>query len=170
MLSRFRAASGIARIRRFSAGLATIRLASCAALYVAPRFDAELSSLVGRSVEGLRAMLEAATGLTVSFDSLSPSVFKTLSLSRLSLRDETGRALLEARKVIIYVDPGALLAGKADRAVTELRLDDGVVDLAFPRDAALFERISKAFGSGGGPALLPQLAFGGRRLKARLSA
>ncbi|MBL8966299.1 MAG: hypothetical protein JNG85_04760, partial [Spirochaetaceae bacterium] len=74
--------------RRIPAAISGVILAlGLAGLLLAPSLDRGLRARLGAAVDGLQARVEGDFGLRFSFASLSPSIFRSLSLNRLELRD-----------------------------------------------------------------------------------
>jgi translocation and assembly module TamB len=155
-------------VKRAPVAAAGLLLLAASAFFAIPPLDEAARDGVDAAVKSARAGLEAFIGLRVSFDSLSPSILRSASVSKLRIAAPDGRSLLEAKRVLVYYDILALLSGDASRAVTGLGLEGAKLDLRLPEDQAIIDRLSKLFsGSGGGPT--PRIVITGRNLEAEVA-
>jgi translocation and assembly module TamB len=100
--------------------------------------------------------IEKNYGLSISYDSVSPSILKSLELRGLDVKDgQSGKSVLTARRVSIYYRIEKILSGRFDQSLREIRLSGAVLDIDLDRDAALIESIQgiAAPKAGGKPAL-----------------
>jgi translocation and assembly module TamB len=158
-------------MRRASTAIASLALAALAILVVGPRLDRAASLAVSSGIARLKSAVEGAIGLTVSFDSLSPSILRSASVSGLAISAPGGRTLLAARRVRISYDLMALIRGEGSKVLTGLELSGVELDLRLPEDAGLLGRLaSPSTGSGAaGLAGLPRLRLEGRDVSVRVS-
>lgn len=161
----------MASLRRAPAALSGVILASgLAALLLLPSLDRGLRARLSGALSGLQASVERDTGLRFSFESLSPSVLKALSLGRIELEDSEGRTILSAERAYAYYDFGALLAGKGQLAISELRFERVRADLRRADLERLSSLASRLGGGGdGGSRGLPSFAISGKSIDLRLS-
>src|SRR5512145_132368 len=102
---------GMVTIRRAPVAAAGALIFAAAAFLALPALDRAAREGVGSAVGSAKAGLEALIGLTITFDSLSPSILKSASLSGLRIAGPGGRTVLEAKKVRVYYDILALISG-----------------------------------------------------------
>jgi translocation and assembly module TamB len=148
-------------VKRAPAAAAALLILAAAAFLAVPPLDRAAREGVDAAVKSARYGLEELIGLRISFDSLSPSILRSASVSRLRVSAPDGRSLLEAKRVLVYYNMLALLTGDASRAVTGLGLEGARLDLRLPDDRALVDRLSRLLsGKGGGPT--PRIVVTGR--------
>jgi translocation and assembly module TamB len=153
--------------RAASAALA-LALAALAALVLMPRLNEATVAAVSDGFAAVRARLDGMLGLSVSFESLSPSILSSASFSKLSISAPGGRTLLSARKVRVLYNLVAILRGKGAEAITGLELADVTLDLHLPEDSALLSRLSSLFAGGGGGSI-PRIVISGKNVAATVS-
>ena len=144
-------------------------LIAAAALLAAPPLDSAARVKVKSVLEGLLLEAERATGLSLSFDSVSPSILETVSLRRLRALTPRGSTLLSAGRVILYYDLGALAKGDVVGAVKALRIEDASLDLDVAADRELLGRLARLVSGGpeGGSAV--RLSISGRDIAIKVS-
>jgi translocation and assembly module TamB len=155
--------------KRATSALLALLLAAAAALILMPRLNDATARAVTGGLASLRSRLDALLGLSVSFESLSPSILSSASFSRLTVTAPGGRTLLAARRVRVIYDLIAILRGKGAEAITGLELADVSLDLRLPEDRALLERLSSLFAGGGGGGALPRIIISGKNVSAAIS-
>ena len=107
-------------------------LMAFAALFLMPRLDGLANRVVSEGVDYFRGRLQTALGLSLSFESLSPSILRSASFSRLSISAPGGRSLISAGRVRVRYDIVALLQGRKSEVLTGLELEDVTLDLRLP--------------------------------------
>jgi hypothetical protein len=159
---------------RHAASLAlALALVLVAGFVLMPRLNEMSSRAVAEGVQGFRARIDAMLGLSVSFDSLSPSILSSATFSGLSIRTPAGRTLLSARRVRVLYNLFAIARGRSSEAITGFELADVTLDLRLPEDEAILSRLVSAFSGsagGGGDASLPRIVISGKNVVATLSA
>lgn len=142
-------------------------LIAAAGFLVMPKVDEAAGRAVSGELESLRSRIESSLGLAFSFDSLSPSILRSASFSRISISAPGGRTLLSAKTVQLRYDLWAL-ATRRGPVLTGLELSDVSLDLRLPEDQALLSRLSALIsGEGGGSA--PKILISGRNVSASLA-
>ncbi|HOX13371.1 MAG TPA: translocation/assembly module TamB domain-containing protein [Spirochaetia bacterium] len=117
---------------------------------------------------------EDASGLSISYDRASPSIFGALRLSYLGLTDAGGRNLLRADRLEAEYDlaaAAAALVGKAaaGRSLDRITLRNVEIDLDLSKDADLIAKLRSTLGGGSGSGdPLGRLAISARRLRLSL--
>ena len=102
-------------MKRAATAIAVLLLAALAGFVLVPRLNEATERVVSSGIGSLRARVESALGLSLSFDALSPSVLRSASFSRLAISAPDGRRILSARRVRVIYDIVAILRGKAHR-------------------------------------------------------
>jgi hypothetical protein len=139
-----------------------------AVLIMLPTLDRSVREGVESAVRAVKTGFENIIGLELSFDSLSPSILRSASITKLEISAPGGRHLLEARKVHVYYDFFALITGNTARAVTGLGLVDVSMNLRIPQDLPLIRRLSALFsGESGGP--MPKIRITGESVDASIA-
>jgi translocation and assembly module TamB len=149
-----------------------LALMAIAGIVLMPRLNEATSRAVREGMQGFRARIDAGLGLTVSFDSLSPSILSSASFSGLAIKAPDGRPLLTARRVRVLYNLFAILRGRSSEAITGLELADVNLDLRLPEDDALLSRLSSLVagdGGGGGDGTVPRFVLSGKNVVAKLS-
>lgn len=129
-------------IRRLLRTAAVVAFVASVALVVVPALDRTLRERVTEAIAQAKAELENQLGLTISFESLSPSILHSFAFSSMTLRNPQGQVFLEARTVRVYYDIFAILRGEPNNALKTITLDDAAADVVLPRDNALLARLS----------------------------
>ncbi len=155
--------------KRSSAAMAALVLTAVAALILMPRLNEATSRAISQGIRDIRGRFEGALGLTVSFDSLSPSILRSASFSRLAISAPGGRTLLSARRVSASYDILAAIAGRSSEILTGLNLEDVTVDIRLPEDKAVWDRLGALIGGGGGGGGLPKIAITGSNVSASVA-
>jgi hypothetical protein len=155
-------------MKRASAAIAALALAALAAFVVMPGFNEATKHAVSESLLGLKARIEGLVGLSLSFDSLSPSIVRSASFSGLTISAPGGRTILSARHVRVTYDLLAILRGEKSEVIAGLELSDVQIMLKLPEDEALLSRITNLL-SGGAGVPVPRLVISGRNVAVGLS-
>ncbi|MDA8426891.1 MAG: hypothetical protein M0Z80_12215, partial [Treponema sp.] len=130
---------GIRRLLRTAAIAAFI---ASIALLAVPALDRAFRGEVTAAIAEAKAAIEGQLGLSISFESLSPSILHSVAFSSMTLKDPQGRVFLEARKVRVYYDIFAVLRGDATNVLKTIELDDVTADVVLPRDNAILARLA----------------------------
>ena len=144
-------------------------LMAFAALFLMPRLDGLANRVVSEGVDYFRGRLQTALGLSLSFESLSPSILRSASFSRLSISAPGGRSLISAGRVRVRYDIVALLQGRKSEVLTGLELEDVTLDLRLPEDQAVLDRLAGLGGGGVEGKSLPKITVSGKNVSARLA-
>ena len=157
--------------RRASSVALALALAALAGFVLMPRLNEASAAAVREALSEFRARADAALGLSISFDALSPSILSSASFSGLSVKVPGGRPILVARKVRVLYNLFALIGGRTSEAVRGLELADVTLDLRLPEDEGLLDRLSALFSGegGGGSGSVPRIIISGKNVAARVS-
>ncbi len=118
----------------------------CASLALARPFFSGLKSRLRLSVEDALLDVERATGLSVSYRTLSPSVFSGIRLKDISVRDSfDGEDVLDIKAVSLRYSFSRLVRGDFLHIFKDLTVDGMTVSLDGRDDALLFERLDEFF-------------------------
>jgi hypothetical protein len=158
-------------LKRASAAVAAVALAlsALAAVFLMPRLNELTGKAVSEGILGMRARIESALGLTISFDSLSPSILRSASFSGLAISAPGGRTLLSAKKVRATYDILSVLRGRSSEALTGLELEDVTLDLRIPEDQAVLDHLVALAGGGGAGNALPKILVTGKNVSASVA-
>jgi len=156
-------------IKRVFAVIAALLLAALAVFVLMPRLNGMTSRAVSAGIGEIRARVEGSLGLTLSFESMSPSILQSVSFSRLSISSPGGRTILSAGRVRFLYDILAILRGRGSEAFMGLELEDVTIDIRLPEDRNLIDRLTALFGGEEGTAALPKMIVSGKNVVARLS-
>jgi translocation and assembly module TamB len=137
-----------------------------AALICIPKLERAGRERLAVACAELQSRITRESGLRLSFGSLSPAVLRGVSLDSLEARDDRGRIILSARRVYLYYNIGALLSGKGNRVISELRLEGVRIDLD-AEDLRLLSSLSNRL-SGNKKSRLPDFAISGSDLSLEL--
>jgi translocation and assembly module TamB len=155
-------------MKRVSTAFVALALALAAAFFIMPGLNAITRGAVSGELERLRGRFESSLGLSLSFESLSPSILRAVSLSRISVKAPGGRIILSAQKVRVVYDIMNLIRGNRSDVISGLELADVKLDLRLPEDDELLARLGGLFsGSGGGST--PKLVISGRNVTAGIA-
>jgi hypothetical protein len=156
-------------MKRASTAIAALMLVALAVFVLVPMLNEATSRAVSASIGSLRARVEGALGLSLSFDALSPSILRSVAFTQLAISSPAGRKILTARKVRVVYDILAVLRGKGSEAFSGLELEDAAIDLSLPEDEAVMDRLAAFFGAGGGGGSMPKISISGKDLALRLT-
>jgi hypothetical protein len=156
-------------VKRASTAIAALLLAALAGFVLVPRLNEATERVVSSGIGSLRARVESALGLSLSFDALSPSVLRSAAFSRLAISAPGGRVILSARRVRVIYDIVAILRGKGAQSFSGLELEDATIDLRLPEDGELMDRLALLLGRGEGGGEVPKIDISGKNLALRLS-
>jgi hypothetical protein len=129
-------------IRRLLRTAAVVAFIASIALLAVPALDRAFQEQVKAAIAQAKAELEHQLGLTISFESLSPSILHSIAFSAMTLKNPQGQVFLTAGKVRVYYDIFAILRGEPNNALKTITLDNATADIVLPRDNALLARLS----------------------------
>jgi hypothetical protein len=152
-----------------ASAMLALALMALAGIFLVPRLNEATGRVVSEGIGYIRDRLEAALGLSVSFDSLSPSILRSASFSRLSISAPGGRTLLSAGRVRVLYDILALLRGKKSEALTGLELEDVNLDIRLPEDKPILDRLGLLFAGGAEGGSFPKIVISGKNVSATLA-
>jgi translocation and assembly module TamB len=155
--------------KRATSAVLALALAAAAAFVLMPRLNDATVRAVSSGLAAFRAQAEGVLGLSLSFESLSPSILSSASFSRLSISVPGGRTLLYARKVRVLYNLVAVIRGKGSESITGLELADVTLDLRLPEDDAQLARLSALLVGGGGGGYMPKLVVSGKNVAATVT-
>jgi translocation and assembly module TamB len=124
--------------------------------------------------EGVIDMVEDTLGRSITYSSLSPSIFRYLEIRDLRVLDDNRRAMVDLSRVRIRYRLFALFSDAPLDAFTELIVENSVFDLDRDGDRELFELLmtdrGAAMGPGGSGVSLSSLKLRGRNISLRWTA
>jgi translocation and assembly module TamB len=156
-------------IGRASQAAVAVALIAAAAFFAAPRLDSAVRGEVRTALDSYLEAAERATGLSLSFQSISPSIFETVAVRKLEVRGPAGAVLLSAGRVLVYLDLGSLAGGGLSGAIRAIRIEDAALNLDLEADKEALERIARLF-SGGSGSQAVAFAISGRDISFRIAA
>ncbi|HET7838148.1 MAG TPA: hypothetical protein VFL04_00210, partial [Rectinemataceae bacterium] len=139
---------------------AAIILFALAAFLVAPDLDKGIRGGMQKALGLAKVEAEDAIGLDISFESLSPSMLSSLTISNLALRNPRGGTVLEAKRVDVYYNLWSVISRRGPEAISEIRLEGASIDLQLPADRAMLEDLARRLGITEAAALPPILITG----------
>lgn len=150
------------RLGKFAAIASSLLCSALLAILVVPALTRTVEARLSSSIDQVSAFVTGRTGLVVGYDAIILASGNGIRVDGLRFTepakdpDTTARELLSVGMVTIRVDLLAALAGKTDRIVRRVDLDDVAISLRFPGDQATLARL---FAPGDGtPAALPLFA------------
>ena len=150
-------------IRRLLPAAAILVLIAVAFRFGLPAVDALFKEKVASAIAAGRAKIEGQFGLSISFESFSPSILHSIAFKDMVLRDHSGRAFLEAKTVRVYYDIFAILKGQSYNALKTIDLQNATANVELPRDTALLQLLATyVFPPPGTP--MPRFRIVGRSL------
>ena len=159
--------------KRATSLVLALALVAIVGFILMPRLNEATSRAVTEGLQGFRGRVDDKLGLSVSFDSLSPSILSSASFSGLTIRAPGGRSLLTARRVRVFYNLTAIFRGRNSEVITGLELADVNLNLRLPEDEVLLTRLSALFsgdGSGGAKEDLPRVVISGKNVEATIDA
>jgi hypothetical protein len=112
---------------------------AAAAAFVFPLVQEKIEHRMLVLREYLISKLEERIQREISYDAVSPSIFRAFEISNLRIRDkETSRLLLGAGSLRIHYNPVGILFGSVQEAVREIVLENASLNFDTDLDADLF--------------------------------
>ena len=90
----------------------------------------QTASVLDRYIQSFCRQLETSYGISVSYSSLSPSVFSGIHIKGIEIRDASGEnRILEIRRTVLRYSFFRLLSGDVKGALKDLTVDGVVLDV-----------------------------------------
>ncbi|HTX74252.1 MAG TPA: translocation/assembly module TamB domain-containing protein [Rectinemataceae bacterium] len=131
--------------------------------------DSAFRGRVRSAIEQGGAEFERQLGLTLSFESFSPSILHSVAFTSMTLKKPDGEIFLQASQVRVYYDVFAILRGRSYDTLKGISLQNVTANVNLPRDNELLQKLSGyVFPPPGSPA--PKFTVEGRSLLLHVSA
>ena len=121
------------------------------------------------SLDSLLKEADRAIGLDLSFESISPSILRTVSIRGFKARSPRGATILSAGRVRVFYSLDAIARGNIGSAIREIRIENALLDLDLDADKDILERLAR-FTSGPSGGASPQLSISGRDIVVKVAA
>jgi len=126
-----------------------IFLIFCIAALLQPVYK-RITQAVSDKAESFRAEVELRTGLTFSYDSLSPSILSAFNIKGIVVSDvETGKKIVSIRKLVLTYDLFKMLDGDFSDSLVNLLLNGVTVEYDAVANKSVRERLATLAGSTG---------------------
>lgn len=104
----------------------------------------QTASVLDRYIQSFCRQLETSYGISVSYSSLSPSVFSGIHIKGIEIRDASGEnRILEIRRTVLRYSFFRLLSGDVKGALKDLTVDGVVLDVTEETEAFFAEKRRK---------------------------